>query len=251
MTNSKKKSYVRLFLVVAFLSIVSTANSVVNSTASLTESNVCKEDYKVLNYTTQIQMGTFGGGECFISIDPFNSLNLIYRSYIMVTDSSLMIFNSYGDGPPSTTSGARLLYFFPRNQSLNYQVNSKFVNIEMSGQSFDLDILTAKFAKIEGLEFQEDPQIRKDNNGGLKILSSKRLYLDTGFKVGGDPRSDQKRMVYFHDTHDFACELINSEVFDYKVDVDNPIFKFSSDKELASFLKLRCPQLDLASSQLF
>ena len=218
--------------------------------AASPDSNVCAEDYKVLNFKTQIQMGEFSKGQCFISIDPFNSLNLVYRSYLMVTDASLMIFNSFGDGPNATSTGAREILFFPRKLSLNYRLDPKSVNIEMSGQNFVIDIETSRFLQIDGVVFKEAQDVRKDNEGGISIASSERLYLDLGFKLGSAPRSEQGRKVYFHDAHQITCEVLNSEVYDYKTDPQSPIFKFTTDQELAQYLRFRCPQLDLTISNL-
>ncbi len=214
-------------------------------------SNACAEDYKVLNFTTQMQMGEFNNGDCFISIGPFNNLDLIYRSYLMVSDASLMIFNSFGGGATSTSTGAREILFFPRKQSLNYMLESKSVNIEMSGQNFVVDIETARFLKIDGVVFKEAAEVREDNDGGLSIVSSERLYLDLGFKLGSDPRSEKARKVYFHDAHESTCEILNSEVYDYKTDPQSPTFKFATDQELAQYLRFRCPQLDLNISSEF
>ncbi len=208
-------------------------------------SNVCKEDYKVIGNTTQIQMGNFDADSCFISIDPFNNLDMIYRSYILVTDSTLMIFNSYGNGPLSTSTGARELLFFPRRQSLNYQIDGQNLNIEMNGMNLVMNTANTQFLKMDGVEFEEAPKVSRDNQGGIKILSTNRLYLDLGFKLGSAPRAEQNRKVQFHDAHDWTCELTNNEIFDYSKDAQNPIFKFASDSDLSQFLKVRCPQLTI------
>ncbi len=210
-------------------------------------SNVCADDYKVLTNQTQIQMGTLTANLCYLSIDPFNNLDLVFRSYIMATDSSIMIFNSYGDGPPETTTGARELFFFPRMQTLNYSTDATNLNVEMSGMNFTMDIASTKFTKIDGVEFQEAATIAKTNNGGFAITSSQRLYLDLGFRMGAAPRSNSAAKSVFHDAHGSVCEVANTDVFDYKTDVDNPTFKFTNDKDLAVYLKVRCANLDISS----
>lgn len=213
-------------------------------------SNVCADDYKVLANTTQIQMGRLNANLCYLSIDPFNNTNLIFRSYILTTDSTLMIFNSYGDGPTATKTGAREIMFFPRTQTLNFTIDTQNLNVEMSGINFAMNIASTKFLKIDGLSFEETTTIDPRNNGGISILSSERLYLDSGFKLGSDPRADQTRTATFHDSHQMSCDVLNSEVFNYKTDPENPVFMFASDQDLSNFLKIRCPNLDIALSPL-
>lgn len=225
------------------------ASILFTSTASFSfaeTSNVCAEDYKVLANDTQIQMGTLQPNVCFLAIDPFNNLDLVFRSYIMVNDSSIMIFNSFGDGPPATMTGAREIFFFPRQQTLNYSINATNLNVEMSGMNFSMDIASTKFVKIDGVKFQEATSIAKNNDGGLAILSSERLYLDLGFTMGTAPRSVRNGKAVFHDGHAAICEVLNSEIFDYS-DIDDPNLKFSSDKDLATYLMLRCANLDVSS----
>jgi len=165
-----------------------------------------------------------------------------------MSDSSLMVFNSFGAGPESTTTGAREFMFFPRKQSLSYTtVDGGLLRIELSDIHFVMDSKNSRFTTIEGIEFSLAQSIDPSNKGGLEILSSQKLFLDLGFKLGNAPRVQQDRKVYFQDKYAATCELLNSDIFDYTADKYNPKFKFPSDQELGQFLKLRCANLDISS----
>jgi hypothetical protein len=202
----------------------------------------CLDSYKVIN-KSQLQTGSLNSTLCFLSVGPFDEINLIYRDYIFTSDSSLMIFNSYGDGPDSTSTGAREFMFFPRKQILNFVEKTKALEIQLNDLHFSFDTETNKFFAIDGIEFQEAKKVEKTNHGGFEILSSQTLYLDLGFRMGGSPRVQANRKVQFHDRQNFTCEVLNSDIFDYTKDVYNPSFKFESDEALASFLKIRCAHL--------
>ncbi len=202
----------------------------------------CLDSFKLMN-KTQIQTGGYNSQTCFLSIVPFEVVNLTYRDYTFASDSSLMIFNSYGDGPDSTMTGAREFLFFPRKQILNFVEKAKSLEVQLDGLQFSFDTTTNKFLAISGIEFQESAKVEKTNQGGFEILSSQSLYLDLGFRIGGSPRAQASRKVQFHDRQNFTCEVLNSEIFDYSKDVYNPTFKYQSDEELLTFLKIRCAHL--------
>ena len=67
---------------------------------------------------TKIQTGKFSDGNCYIFVSPKYSKDLIYRSFIFTQDGQHLIFNSYGEGPPSTFTGARLFTYLIKSPSL-------------------------------------------------------------------------------------------------------------------------------------
>ena len=187
---------------------------------------------------------------CFVSIDPFTTLDLIYRSFLVENDGILMVFNSYGEGPNSTHTGAREYYLFPRKGMPDFSFDSDdlFTLTLASGGKVQFRTEDMKMLSFEGANFREDSSINRENNGGLEISQFQGILLDVGFKLGSDPADQASKKSMFSDARGAQCELQNSEIFSYAVDGSGDIkFKFLTDAKLADFLTDRCANLDLSS----
>jgi hypothetical protein len=182
--------------------------------------------------------------DCFLSLHPMTSQDLVYRDYLLTDSGEIMVFNSYGYGPENETTAARVYYVFPRTQLPHAEPGQTEVLIQTAtpGVMFTLDRKTFRLKNATaGGQIVEDPKVYPGNKGGVQILSLPTVWLDAGFAVGHDPTSESGSASIFHDANGKTCQVRNSEIFDYpNGDVD---FKFLKDADLAKFLKKRCPNL--------
>lgn len=190
---------------------------------------------------------------CYISIDPMEATNLIYRSYMFGTDGMFMVFNSFGPGGPLSDTGARVFYFFPRFSHPSFQVlpNGVVEVSSASGLPFQFDPKTARVKQIAGSRFLEDNEVKPSNNGGLEILSHPALILDLGFMIGESPKIMPQRQSTFRDGRGNTCVVSNKDLFIYRKNDpswDYP-FRYKTDASLKMFLDKRCPQLTYNSKQ--
>lgn len=181
--------------------------------------------------------------DCFMSALSIYTPGLLYRSFIF-TRGSIMVFNSYDDTVDSTSgTGARVFYFFPRNQTPDITDVGDIVYMKSStaGISLGFNYKTSAVAGFTGVTATIDPKVNPENKGGVEIKTSPTLWLDLGFSQGHDPSTETTRTSVFHDIKGKTCGVKNSELFTYIADGDN-YFKYD-DAALKTFLKTRCPSL--------
>jgi hypothetical protein len=177
---------------------------------------------------------------CMLIVSPTNPKNLIYRSYIFDSTGSFLVFNSLGDGPEATQTGARLFFLFPRSHTLSYKINSNNIQISTnSGEIFTFDANKYGIKSISNSKFSESEEVNTTNNGGVEFLEFPHLLLDAGFMIGNDPRSDHKNNSLIS-LNEKKCKIKNTEIFDYSNPQEFPL-KFKSDIEFNDFIKNRCP----------
>ncbi|WP_413293998.1 hypothetical protein ACLSU7_02590 [Bdellovibrio sp. HCB185ZH] len=193
----------------------------------------------------QVQMRPTSNGDCFVSISNYKIDNMFYRGYIFAADGNLMVFNSFGAGPVSETTGAREFYTFPRRQKyptfLWDQEQGNLKVTSTTGDEYYFDLESAQLKGHSKAEVQVAPEISKNNAGGVEIKNYKGLILDAGFKMGSAPTSNPRNKIKFTDEVGKSCELIVGDIFSYREDGD-PYVKFS-DKNLKNFLKKKCSKL--------
>lgn len=198
-----------------------------------------------VSYYRQLSNAT---SSCYLDINPQYSADLVYRSYLLSNQGLFMVFNSYGQGDGSDKTGARVYYFFPRQQMPNAKTgNDKVIfSTATPGTEISLDALSAKFSGISSHlgvgKFREDSNINENNNGGLEIFDYPGLMLDLGFSLGADPASNRNGVATFTDQKGQICRVKNYEIFKYASTGDVQ-FKYS-DQELKAFLKTSCVHLD-------
>lgn len=186
---------------------------------------------------------------CWISLH--NNLgykNLIYRDFMFGNEGLFLVFNSFGEGPPSQKTGARELYTFPRKSYPSFAVDNENQLLQIylaSGETMIFDTKTMQVLSMSDSKFIEDPQINPKNRGGFEIQSHSRILLDCGFKMGNSPTSNPKRKCQFSDSQGQTCELRAAELFNYDSDDDSTL-KFQDDPSLADFLSKKCAHLDLS-----
>ena len=181
--------------------------------------------------------------ECWLEVSPDLPPKLIYRDYLITDKGLMMIFNSYGEGPDSEMTGARVLFFFPRTEIPDVDRSGPDFVIHTASPNVVLH-MDRKSAKLLGMEHGkvvEDPQVIPTNKGGVEFSNLNTVWMDSGFGHGHDPTSEKTHSSIFHGANGKSCTVKNTEVFDY---VGNEVnLKFSTDAEVAKFVKTRCPQL--------
>lgn len=226
----------------ASLTVLLLATSYVFAASSPTS---CADKYENLDNTSVQTIA--GNSGCFISVNPRNTVNLTYRDFLFDDDGLFMIFNSFGPGPESETTGAREIYFFPRNVkplSYEYSPADKLLAVTTpSGKVFTFNTEKAILVSISGTNFTQDYNVVKGNNGGIQITQNDGFYLDLGFTLGQSPSQNPNRKITFKDTANRTCQVKNSGVFKYTADSD-VVFKYN-DAQLKTYLKTSCPQLKL------
>lgn len=182
---------------------------------------------------------------CDLSINPNNQFGMIYRSYLLSSTGILMVFNSYGPGNDSASTGARVFYLFPRNRIPTLDNFSK--NPIVTGASeraiFEFERKSAKLIGLKNGNIKEDIEVSPKNKGGVEILSYNGLLIDVGFAMGKDPSTISKGTSLARDFENRQCKIANTELFDYSTPSAN--FKFKTDQELKTFMAKSCPDLVL------
>lgn len=185
----------------------------------------------------------FQSGSCIVSASPLFSDRLIYRSFFWDEKGLLMVFNSYGDGPVSQDTGARVYFFFPREQVPAFSLNGThtLVSGAASSLSFDFDNTAGRLSILSWGDVKEDPTVTPKNNGGVEILLKKGLMLDSGYATGQDPRTSSSAKSTFIDGLGHTCKVTNKEIFAYGSNGDVDLIK--TDAEIKGLLKAKCPKL--------
>lgn len=165
-----------------------------------------------------LQTGQFKDKTCFVTIAPRNQIDLIYRSYLITSKGQIMVFNSFGDGPINTDTGARVFHLFPYKGNLSYNING--------GDNIDVQLTsgnTLTFSKSQGIPtsitngyITIDPKISPYNQGGVSIESSTDLIVDSGFELGGTPIANSKGESIITDKNGETCLVMNDKIFDQK-----------------------------------
>lgn len=186
-------------------------------------------------------------GVCYLNAVYNLDTKMIYRSYLFSNEGIFMVFNSYGPEEGSNSTGARVYYFFPRDQKPHGYENETGLIFESSSSRASIltDSNNGRILEIKGSKFLEADKVSRDNKGGLEIYSHHSLWLDLGFAIGQDPSMKPNADAIFHDENGASCVVKMKELHDYpNHDVR---FKFKKDSELVAFLKVRCPGLSLRS----
>ncbi|WP_413561536.1 hypothetical protein [Bdellovibrio sp. HCB209] len=193
----------------------------------------------------QVQMRPTASGSCFVSVSNFKGNSMVYRGYVFAEDGNLMIFNSFGTGPISESTGAREFYTFPRRHTNpTFKWNEEVRRLEVTstvGDEYYFDYETAQLSGMNKAEVQVASEITPYNNGGVEIKKYQGLILDAGFKRGSAPTGVPKAKAKFIDAAGTSCNILIGDVFTYSPDGD-PYIKYS-DKNLAKYLKTKCPKL--------
>ena len=183
--------------------------------------------------------------DCYISAANTNNyVNLIYRSFV-VSNDSLMVFVSLGDGPEDKTTGAKEFYFFPRDQRMaKYSVSNDAAEMTIHGR-FDVDFIinteSSQLVDMTNGKLKVDPRISADNDGGVFITPTKGLVFELPFKLGSAPSADLRRNGLFKDAFNNKCSVRIGTIFKATGDGDT-VIKYN-DFQLKNALAKLCPQI--------
>lgn len=195
----------------------------------------------------QLQQIITNEGVCFLSVRNFKSSGLVYRNYLFTSDGNLMIFNSFGWGDDSSSTGARDFYMFPRPQiKATYQWNDEARHLEVTdvtgGKSY-FSYETAELIQMEKGQIFVDPKVHPDNRGGVEIRNYQGLILDIGWSIGRSPTQNPSGWATFTDSQGQTCRTQNRHLFSYGSDGD--VYFKLSDAALGRFLARNCPKVKL------
>lgn len=181
---------------------------------------------------------------CFIVASPRNIVNLVYRDYYFDNSGHFMVFNSYGDGPSSTSTAARDYYLFPIvNDYPDYSIEPNGdVEIKMvSGHTLKISHVDFSIISFSPGTFTEKP-VSPKNNGGLEIKPKSGFWFDAGFLIGNTPLSKPKNKTKIQGSKSTSvCLVTNNEYINYLPN-DEIALKYQGSA-LDTFVKQKCPQL--------
>lgn len=181
--------------------------------------------------------------KCWLSVNPIKTNNMVYRSYVLTTEGTFLVFNSIDPENHGVTDGARTYMIFPRNQLptvMDFPDYDLLVT-PTKGIEIYLSKTEPRIIGMKGGHITEDPKVNPYNKGGLEFKNVQALLLDGGWRNFGDPFGLPNRKSTFTDKNGNSCQVTNKEIFKYDSDGDT-IFRFT-DKELRDFLKVKCPKL--------
>lgn len=184
---------------------------------------------------------------CFVSVHPLDGYyDLKYRDHLFTTDGLFMVFNSFGPGDESSTTGAREFYMFPRvSNEITYswdEQNKLLMVVAATGDKFVFDSRKARLISITRANATVANDIIPTNRGGIEINNFQGMMMDGGWALGRSPTSNKNGSSQFKDNAGTTCSIKNSELFRYTSSGDN-IFRYKDDVSLQKLLKNRCPQL--------
>lgn len=214
----------------------------IQTTAKADPQGTCSDFFKVFD-EVKFQRLAFSPTDCVLKASP-NAALLTYRAFMLSSQGKLMVFDSYNGSSGSGATAAKSFHFFPRDRhptivDVNGKVEFQTANNKVS---FRFDQNKAILNQMIGGEMTIDHNVTPTARGGLVIVKSQSLMLESGFLQGSDPTSKPKGNSLFRDSKNQTCSVVNTEVFEYFNSGDN-MFKFT-DSELKDFLKERCPQID-------
>ncbi|MNK08048.1 hypothetical protein D3C87_259720 [compost metagenome] len=184
---------------------------------------------------------------CFISVHPLDSYyDMVYRDHLFTSDGLLMVFNSFGPGEDSSSTGAREFFMFPRPQkeiTHQWDTENKLLTItHVTGDKFVFDARKARLVSMTRADVSVASSVDPKNRGGIEITNFQGLMMDGGWSVGSSPTGNKRGVSQFKDSAGKTCNVKNSDLFRYTSGGD-AILRYKDDASLQKFLKGQCPQL--------
>ena len=187
----------------------------------------------------RIQTGAFSDQECFISVSETKWRGMIYRNFLFTSKGEILVFNSFGDGPSSTDTGARAFYLRPFRAELEWRFNEvNDLEIRLpSGEIARFDSLSADWVELTNGRVHVEREVSRANHGGVEISYDNGFQLDSGFRFGGHPssRMDNKMLVSYEG---ITCVVENKEVFNRVGDEHD--WNYPDDNEFTAWFQRRC-----------
>lgn len=181
---------------------------------------------------------------CFISVHPRQVKDLKYRDYFFDNTGRFMVFNSYGEGPDSTHTGARDFFLFPvvnDYPDFSFEDNGDVLVKMVSGHTLRVSGKDFSLVSLSDGTVKEKPLSTK-NAGGIEISLKKGFWLDTGFRLGGLNIANPAKTTSFKSPKTSeACAVTNKTFMSYDANGE-PDFKLIGDP-FVQFVKSQCPKL--------
>ena len=177
---------------------------------------------------------------CFISLHPMDVINMKYRDYYFDNAGLFLVFNSYGEGNISETTGARGFMTFPQiydYPDFSIENNGDVVVRMVSGHTIRLNHEKFSIKEFSPGTFIENP-ISPNNGGGLEIFPSKGFWLDQGFKMGGMAIENKLGKTKIFGGKGGVCTLKNTRLYDYSTEQYNLLY---AKEQLSAFVRQTCP----------
>ena len=215
----------------------------ISSTLVSASENFCeRKSLTVLN--TKISTMKLTNGNCYLSLHPKRTVDLVYRDFMFSDEGLIMMFDSYGNGPGSRFTGARSFYTYPHKTSPTYTINGSQLLITLiDGNvfSFDLDLYQPTFMSNAVISYISD--VKPALKGGLEIDSKEGLLIDLGHRIGADPSTRRNYESTFTDVHNRSCKVNNNKFI--KLVAGEPSLIFTDNQTINLFVREHCPNLSL------
>lgn len=192
---------------------------------------------------THIQTGAYQDGTCFVSITNAKNYNLVYRAHLFTSKGQHQIFNSFGPGPSSTETGARIFFYLIKNPKLTLKFYQSDIEISYGANLqilFDADTATLSDKSV-GIKFDESSSVNRLNAGGVEVKQYSGKFIDFGFELGSSPQSNLSREHTIIRADGVKCTVINSKLLTIK---NYDIFwKYSGYRALSKYFDEVCPAI--------
>lgn len=186
-----------------------------------------------------------GNGGCFLTVNPRGQTGLTYRDFLFDESGLFMIFNSFGNGAESESTGAREFYFFPRKATpLSYQYDAATQRLRVAGPHGKVFVFNTEktiLVEVSDANITVDYDVNPNNRGGIEIVQNNGLFLDIGFQRGQSPSQNPQRKITFKDSANRQCQVKNADVFKYTY--GGEVNLRYDDVQLGRYLNRACPQL--------
>ncbi|MAZ48053.1 MAG: hypothetical protein CME65_05800 [Halobacteriovoraceae bacterium] len=174
--------------------------------------DVCQFQTYISN-RTQIQTGQFNDGVCFVSLSDRKAQDLVYRSHLFTDEGMQMVFNSYGYGPSSSHTGARVFFHPGMQKALDLNLQRDTVELQLgNGSRLYFDTNEYKFLPESDIKYLQDISVNRNNQGGLIISRSPTSYLDFGYRLGGSPMMNLNNYFMYIRPGKPYCRLANRSI---------------------------------------
>lgn len=230
-----------LFFVFNFANADDTSES--NPLAMIT---LCKHEQIITGYWSFSRFFTRADG-CLVQVRPANNPTQLYREYIFDQTGRMTIFNST-PGDDKTSTSMRTYFLFPQTQLPQMRLENKEVIVTLaSGEEavFAADEPFMKDFRSKDITYSEEKTIDLRPGGGFEILSSSKIYLDAGWKIGDRAYKNPNDQSVFVSPDQSRCPVLNDYIFEY-VDVltkephYQPLMRWVNLQDIEKIIQIVC-----------
>jgi hypothetical protein len=174
------------------------------------------------------------------------------RSYIDQFGELFVFAQVAETGIDSKDFGSRTYFLLPVRQTSDFEVKGATGELVIKHSSGETMTLAPDFKvkSFTGVEYVEAETSTDANKGGFEIKRyNNGILLDTGWTHSAITIKPEGQST-FTDRTGNTCLVKNKEVFNFSGSyLENADFKYPGSEELQTYLKKRCPNLDLSVLQ--